>query len=487
MFATSLRPHFILSFGFALALACADDGTAGEGGESESESETGDGDGDPSGDGDGDPSGDGDGDPSGDGDGDPSGDGDGDPSGDGDGDGDPLPSEFMVGVDTRSIDPTPGQLGSIYLGGFGAPFAGGPATAVHDSLYARSFAIGYGDDGVIFTIVDAVGMGNQWTRAIRQSAANLTGLAPERIIVATTHSHGGPDFQGLWGGVGDEYRTKVIADVTTSMLTAWQTRVPADLSVTSSVADNNNRRGWEFTDDTMFVLQAHKQADAALIGTMVAFAAHPVLVGADNTELTRDYVGYAVDAFEASTGAPVVWFNGILGDVSPKVPAGMYADDFEECDAYGGYLAEQAGLMLESAEPVDVEFAVDYAEWEMPVDNALFNLAGQLGILDYDFIQNGLASSVITQTAYIRLGTQAQIVAFPGESLTRNGLAVKDAMTAPYKAVLGNAGDALGYFIPSDEWQTGLNDDYEEGVSIGQTAGDTTRDVMIELIDADVF
>jgi hypothetical protein len=165
----------------------------------------------------------------------------------------------------------------------------------------------------------------------------------------------------------------------------------------------------------------------------------------------------------------------------------MYADDFEEADAYGSYLAEQATLMLESAVPVELGFVADYAEWELPVDNALFNLAGTLGILDYDFMQNGAAKSVITQSAYFRLGTQAQIVAFPGESLTRNGLPIKDAMTAPYKAVLGNAGDALGYFVPSDEWQTGLNDNYEEGVSLGESVGDTSRDAIIQMIDADVF
>ena len=137
--------------------------------------------------------------------------------------------------------------------------------------------------------------------------------------------------------------------------------------------------------------------------------------------------------------------------------------------------------------PVELGFVADYVDWELPVDNALFNLAGNLGILDYDFMQNGNTNSVITQSAYIRLGTQAQIVAFPGESLTRNGLPVKDVMAAPYKAVLGNAGDALGYFVPSDEWQIGLNDNYEESVSLGMTVGDTTRDTIIEMIDADVF
>jgi hypothetical protein len=83
--------------------------------------------------------------------------------------------------------------------------------------------------------------------------------------------------------------------------------------------------------------------------------------------------------------------------------------------------------------------------------------------------------------------TQVQIVALPGESLTRNGLPVKEAMTAPFQVVLGNAGDALGYFVPTDEWEVGLNDNYEESVSLAQSAGDTTRDALLSMIAADPF
>ena len=166
----------------------------------------------------------------------------------------------------------------------------------------------------------------------------------------------------------------------------------------------------------------------------------------------------------------------------------MYADDFEEAEAYGTHIADQAALMLESAEPVDLGLHIGYDEWELEVTNTLFNLAGQLGILLYDFNQGGfLDGSVTTQSTYVRLGTMAQIVAFPGESLTRNGLPLKDAMAAPYKAVLGNANDALGYFVPTDEWMIGLNDDYEESVSLGEQAGDITQGRILDLINADSF
>jgi hypothetical protein len=401
--------------------------------------------------------------------------------------GEPLPEFYEVGVDTRTIDPSDAELAGLYQGGYGPPFLRGTAEGVHDSLYARTFAIGYGDDAAIFTIVDAVGLGNQWTREIRMKAALATGVSAQRIVVAATHSHAAPDFMGLWGGVSDGYRTKVIDTIVASMQSAWDGREAADLSVSSSIGDNGNRRDWPFTDQTIELVQAHAHDDGALLGTMVAFAAHPVVLPESNKLLSRDYCGYAVDALETSSGAPVVWFNGILGDVSPRVPAGEYADSFAAAQAYGELLATQAVAMLDGATPVSLGMVHRHETWELPVSNALFNLAGQLGILDYDFVQMGLSGTVDTQSAYFRLGTEIQIVAFPGESLTRNGLPIKDVMPAPHKLILGNAGDALGYFVPSDEWQTGLNDNYEESISMGMTVGDTTRDILIDMIESDPF
>ena len=52
----------------------------------------------------------------------------------------------------------------------------------------------------------------------------------------------------------------------------------------------------------------------------------------------------------------------------------------------------------------------------------------------YDFDEVDGQKTVQTQSSYLRVGSLAgglQLAAFPGESLTRNGLEVKQAMTAP--------------------------------------------------------
>src|SRR5690606_38308136 len=134
---------------------------------------------------------------------------------------------------------------------------------------------------------------------------------------------------------------------------------------------------------------------------------------------------------------------------TPKVPDGVYPDDFARAQAYGELLADLAIAAVDAAEPVEPSMTWAHASWEQSVENLLFQLASTLGILQYDFETMGLSQKVTTQATYFRLGAQLQGVGFPGESLTRNGLAIKEAMKAPHRLILGNTGDALGYFIPS--------------------------------------
>ncbi len=395
---------------------------------------------------------------------------------------------FQVGFDVVDVSPTPAQIDKqdIYMGAYGAPYTRGPAKGVHDRIYVRSMAIEAEGVGFVMAIVDLPGMGNQNTRAIREMVAEMSDLEESQVLIGTTHTHSSPDFMGLWGGVPDAYRDQLKEQAALSMVSAWEAREEADLYVATGKGPNRNRRGWEMTDDAMVVLDAI-DLEGERIGTLVNFAAHPIILGESNKEISCDYTGPMVLALEEALGAPVALFNGTLGDASPDVPDGEYEDDFERAAVYGELLSGIAEELVADAELIEPVVELDFREWTQSVDNFLFQLAAQLGILQYDFDMKGLEQEVVTQSTYFRLGAQVQGVSFPGESLTRNGLAIKEAMKAPHRMILGNTGDALGYFIPSDEWQTGKNDNYEESVSLGKTAGDNARDAIVEMIAADDF
>jgi hypothetical protein len=400
--------------------------------------------------------------------------------------GDPPVEYYEVGFDVFDITPTEAEMtDEFYLGGYGAPYQRGVVEGVHDPVFVRTMAIGYGpNEGVLLAIVDGIGIGNQIQREIRTTAAANLGLDESEIIVAATHTHSGPDFQGLWGGVPDDYKARVISDIVASLDVAWNSKVPANLEVASTTSMNRNRRGWDFTDDSLFALHA-TTLEGDPLGLLVTFAAHPVILGDENLMISRDYCGYTVDRLEQELDIPVLFFNGIQGDVSPDGADGTFPDDFAKAEFYGNIVAQSALDVLADREPVDVDFHREMRSFELDIENQLFILVAQAGIIYYDFESRGEDYWIITQTAYMRFGQQIQMIAFPGESLTRNGLAVKDMMTAPHQVVLGLATDSLGYFVPSDEWMTGLNDDYEESVSVGMAAGDTTRDILLDMIATD--
>ena len=92
----------------------------------------------------------------------------------------PQPSEgFEAGFDVRDISPNDAELMlGVYMGAYGAPEARGVATGVHDPVYARTVALREGDEEVIMTILDLPGLGNRYTRRIREDVAALTGLDP---------------------------------------------------------------------------------------------------------------------------------------------------------------------------------------------------------------------------------------------------------------------------------------------------------------------
>ncbi|MBA3550052.1 MAG: neutral/alkaline non-lysosomal ceramidase N-terminal domain-containing protein [Nannocystis sp.] len=398
--------------------------------------------------------------------------------------GGPVLEHFLLGMDVQDVSPSPEFLAKdVYMGAYGAPYMRGPAKGVHDPIFARSFAVEGNGGGLVMSIVDLPGMGNQISREVRAKVAEMTGLSPAQVLVGSTHSHSAPDFMGLWGGVPGDYRSWLVDQVAASMTAAWTTREPGTLKVSTGKAPANNRRGWGFTDDDMTILEAIDLEDQR-IGAVVVFAAHPVVLGMDNTMISCDYPGYFVQSLEATLGAPVALFNGTLGDATPKVPDGDYADDFARAEAYGELLSSIAAEIVAAGVEVEPELEFSHVEWVQSVDNLLFKAASALGILMFDFEMKGLDQKVTTQSTYFRLGKLLQGVAFPGESLTRNGLAIKKAMVAPHKLILGNTGDALGYFIPGDEWQTGKNDDYEETVSMGKTAGDNARAAITPLIVA---
>ena len=119
------------------------------------------------------------------------------------------------------------------------------------------------------------------------------------------------------------------------------------------------------------------------------------------------------------------------------------------------------------------------------ISNPLFNLDTGLNILDFDISFDPIKGFEIeTRASYFRLGTQVQGVTFPGESLSQNGISIKNHMKAPSKLFLGLTGETLGYFISSYDWNIPKNN-YEEILSMGKDVGDIIQHKLTLFIEND--
>eukprot|EP00004_Rigifila_ramosa_P016310 TRINITY_DN385_c0_g2_i1.p2 TRINITY_DN385_c0_g2~~TRINITY_DN385_c0_g2_i1.p2 ORF type:complete len:432 (-),score=110.11 TRINITY_DN385_c0_g2_i1:144-1370(-) len=390
---------------------------------------------------------------------------------------------YNVGVGIVDASPTPEQLasGEVYLGGYGVWKVRGPAQGIHDPTWARAWVIDDGNSSAAFVTHDVVGTSNRVLRDIRARAAAATGIPAANIMISSTHTHSGPDMQGLWGGVPADYNATFVDKTVEAIVQAWEARQPAFVyaSMGNGSIHGRNRRGWGYIDGDLAVLDFISAESGQRIGTVINFGTHPVKLGIENMLVAGDWCHYTRERAEELLRAPVLFFQGAEGDVNPNGCDGV--DGFEGCEVCGAKIAESAVEFMAARTLVTGPLSFHTEDFRHVVTNPGFIAAQLVGMIDYDFFQDDQGDWYVdTQLSHFRLGSQVQGLSWPGECLTRIAVPLKEAMTAPYRFFFGLSGDALGYFIPSDEWDVA---NYEEKVSINKWVGDFTRDLALVLMD----
>ena len=166
--------------------------------------------------------------------------------------------------------------GEVYLGGYGLWKERGEPTGIHDPVWARAFVVVANGTALANAVLDVPGIANGALAEIAQTVEALTGGAINRnaVLVSSTHTHAGPDLQGLWGGVSPAYRQQVVNWTVDAIVEAYATRRPARLLLSVGAQQANNRRGWGYTDEDVTVLDLWDEQLNTRIGTVVNYAAY---------------------------------------------------------------------------------------------------------------------------------------------------------------------------------------------------------------------
>lgn len=133
----------------------------------------------------------------------------------------PSAGKLQAGAATSNITPPLG----ISLDG---PISqNGPATNVHDEVHARCLVLGDGNTKIAIAICDSTMMWQDLIDEAKAIASEKTGLAPERMLIAATHTHSTPRIGVRNGKIERWYRDFLPRRIADGIIRAHNNLSPA--------------------------------------------------------------------------------------------------------------------------------------------------------------------------------------------------------------------------------------------------------------------
>jgi hypothetical protein len=384
---------------------------------------------------------------------------------------------------------TPALDKPVYLAGFGNNRR---AETIHDDLYARALALQDEQTTLVLVALDLIGFLRPDVYDVIETlkTSETFGVLNPNIIIASTHTHHGPDTMGLWGrddktrGVDDEYLSAIKGKIILTILASLSSLKPASVKWTSVHVPGlaKNARNPEILDDELTLAQFISSEKKPLI-TLFDFPCHPETLWEHNPNITSDYVGYLRDEVEKQTGAPCIFFSGALGGMmTPDVKD----HSFEEAEFMGRKLAQEGLKALAEVKDQTSNISIVKKEIKARLTNILYKFAFRRKLLPDVRDKQGY---VHTEVNLIKIGG-LWLTTVPGELLPKLGLQLKAQMKeagAQVTGVIGLANNEVGYILPAEDFKYPWNPfkpgkHYEETNSIGKDIAPKIMSAFDELL-----
>ena len=388
-----------------------------------------------------------------------------------------------------------GVFDPVWIAGFGNKRA---ANGIHDDLWARTMIIDCGNVRLAIIVLDVIGFMYDDVIDVRNRIPSDAGIT--YAIIASTHTHEGPDILGLWGksflksGVNKDYLEFVKIQAVNSVMAAVANIRPARLELsedlTGAVPLVTDTRKPEVHDSGLRFIRAVDIETGNTLGSLIVWANHPETLWGRNLLITSDFPHYLREGIEkgiyngdtlinAGIGGIAVYINGAIGGLMTTHPSMAVKDPFsgeefkeptfEKAEAQGKQLALLALRSMEN--PVekleDANISLIVRAIELPIKNRAFQLATMIGIFP-----RGTSGwmKMRTELSVFTIGP-VSFVTIPGEvypEIINGGIeapdgqdfltvpleipSIRDMMPGKFKFVFGIANDEIGYIIPKSQW-----------------------------------
>ncbi len=411
------------------------------------------------------------------------------------------------------IDITP-PLGTVINGDFIAHYA----RTIHDPLYAKALVLKHGDTTVGLVVVDICAMAKEFLDGVKAQIHARTGIDPERVLIASTHTHAAGSVENLLLGHADlAYRKMLPGLIVDAVAAAVKNLRPAkaafgsvdvpehvvcrrfymkdgylahnpvtggtDQVKTNPFGDEDQIDRRVSTMDTQVGFLAVKGIDDRWISVLANYSMH--YVGDwENGTISADYFGVFARQIQQKLGAD----EGFVGMMSNGTSGEANIWDFMNPDRYprepftkseliGDDLAEsvyhQIGALEWQTAP---ELSVRYEEIPIavrkPSTRELEDAKAILSTCDYERIYeiddaslrkiyareqillNAYPDSRMIPIQALRIG-HGMIGGLGGEFFAETGLWLKRQSPSSYYFTMCLANDYVGYVPPEHEIEKG--------------------------------
>lgn len=410
-----------------------------------------------------------------------------------------------------------------------------PANGVHDDIWARTMILDDNKTRLALVILDVIGFMHDDVVDVRKMLPKEWGLT--YTIIASTHTHAGPDLMGLWGetpfksGINIKYKQFVKEQVVKSVEAAVRNLRPVRLEIsqdlTGAICQVKDTRQPEVFDAGLRFIKVIDKEDNKTLGSLLAWGNHPETLWSGNLLISSDFPHFFREGVEkgillgdslikSGIGGVSIYMNGAVGGLMCTHPSHPITDPFtgedireptfKKAAAQGNQLSLLALEAMENPSEVIETAGISLVvrTLKLPIKNSLFKLASVLGVLD-----RGMAGwmKIRTELAVFRIGP-VSFVTVPGEiypEIINGGIEapkdrdfeidpvevppIRDMMPGKYKFIIGLANDEIGYIIPKSQWDTkspfayrNEKPPYGEENSLGPETGPILHRNLLEML-----
>jgi len=237
------------------------------------------------------------------------------------------------------------------------------AEEIDMELWASALVASDGTETVAIVELDHVLLRHEQAAAIRQAAADLSGIPADHILLSCTHNHSGPSLSPSWAVGGAElipaYVESMRHAIAGAVWSASRSLRPARIAAgsgSSSVAVNRrlrlpegrtvigrNREG--FVDHEVKVVRIDDLAERP-IAILVNYAAHPTIMAFGNRLITPDYPGPLRRTVEREIGGTCLFLQGCAGNAHPEQSFSSRPQDYRAAGQRLGLEAARVALEI---------------------------------------------------------------------------------------------------------------------------------------------